>query len=146
MPSESFFDNLSAVTSNIEEISFTKYAVVTEVNDDHTINCREKETGTIHQNVQTIGGINQIGDVILIGFVDNSIYNPIILGNISCNIEETTALKEHTHNILDITYPVGTVYSNINSESDPSVLFGGVWNRINGEDDVENIFKWVRVE
>lgn len=83
MPSESFFDNLSAVTSNIEEISFSKYAVVTEVNDDHTINCREKETDTLHSNVPCLNNSNNVGDVVLLGFVDNDVYNPIVIGNLN---------------------------------------------------------------
>lgn len=79
----SFFDNLTAITSNIEEISFIKYAIITEVNDDNTVNCREKENETIHQDVLCLNNFNSVDDTVLLGFIDNDVYNPIVIGNLN---------------------------------------------------------------
>lgn len=83
MVNEDFFTNLTAVTDNLTDITFSKYATVSEVNDDHTINCREKETDTLHSNVPCLNNSNNVGDVVLLGFVDNDVYNPVVIGNLN---------------------------------------------------------------
>ena len=42
--------------------------------------------------------------------------------------------------LVDLIYPVGSVYISFNNEADPSVLFGGTWERI------RNRFLWAATE
>lgn len=82
--SDDFFNNLQAVTDNIGDIAFTKYATITEVGVDGTCTAKEDEVdGVTHENVLLLSHNLQIGDKVVIGFVDNSIYNPVILGSMN---------------------------------------------------------------
>ena len=45
--------------------------------------------------------------------------------------------------VLNITYPINSVYLTTSSENDPSKLFGGVWSQLKTED---NIIYWKRTE
>ena len=83
-----FFDNLTEVTNNLNDISFTRFATVTSVNKN-TCSCKEDE-GVTHENVLTLSSKVKVGDTVVLGFVANSIYNPIIVGvdNIEDYIKE----------------------------------------------------------
>ena len=82
--SDDFFSNLQAVTDNIGDIAFTKYATITNVSNDGTCTAKEDEDdGVTHENVLTLAHNLQVGDKVVIGFVDNSIYNPVILGSMN---------------------------------------------------------------
>ena len=79
-----FIDNLTALTNNLEDISFTRYAKITKINNDNTFECIEEETSVTHKNV--VNGTKfdlSIDDTIVLGFVDNNIYNPIIVAGIN---------------------------------------------------------------
>ena len=91
-----FFDNLQAATSNLDDIVFNRFATVVEINNDGTVNCREEE-GITHENVLTLSHNLQVGDKVVIGFEDNSIYNPIILGVMG----EETYTKAEIDKIVD---------------------------------------------
>ena len=84
----SFFDNLTEVTNNLNDISFTRFATVTNVNKN-TCSCKEDE-GIVHENVLTLSSKVKVGDTVVLGFVANSIYNPIVVGvdNIEDYIKE----------------------------------------------------------
>jgi len=82
--SDDFFSNLQAVTDNIGDIAFTKYATITNVSNDGTCTAKEdEEDGVTHENVLTLAHNLQVGDKVVVGFVDNSIYNPVILGSMN---------------------------------------------------------------
>ena len=82
--SDDFFTNLQAVTDNISDIAFTRYATITEVGADGTCTAKEDEDeGLTHENVPTLAHNLQVGDKVVVGFVDNSIYNPVILGSMN---------------------------------------------------------------
>lgn len=56
------------------------------------------------------------------------------------------SLKINGVNILDIIYPVGSIYQTMSSSFDPSASFGGTWERIKGKvllgvDESDNDFK-----
>ena len=93
---DSFFDNLQAATSNIDDIVFNRFATISEINNDGTVNCREDD-GLTHENVLTLSHNLQVGDKVVIGFEDNSIYNPIILGVMG----EETYTKAEIDKIVD---------------------------------------------
>ena len=66
------------------DIAFTKYATITNVSNDGTCTAKEDEDdGVTHENVLTLAHNLQVGDKVVVGFVDNSIYNPVILGSMN---------------------------------------------------------------
>ena len=86
-----FYNNLRTLTSNLEDISFTKFATVTNTNkQNNTCTVKEEESETTHENVNTYNNNLQVGDKVILGFVDNSIYNPIII----CGGEESYTKNE----------------------------------------------------
>ena len=75
-----FYNNLISLTNNLEDIAFTKYATITNINSDGTCTAKEdEEEGLTHENINPLGNNLQVGDKVVLGFVDNSIYNPVIL-------------------------------------------------------------------
>lgn len=94
---DDFFSNLQAVTDNISDIAFTKYATITNINSDGTCTAKEdEEDGLTHENVPTLSHNLKVGDKVVLGFVDNSIYNPVILtgGEEAYTKTETDALLQ----------------------------------------------------
>ena len=80
--SDDFFSNLQAVTSNIEDITFSRFATITSITGNYAT-VKEDESELEHTNVPLLNGVNlRVGDKVVLGFVDNSIYNPIALGGI----------------------------------------------------------------
>ena len=93
---DDFFSNLQAVTENISDIAFTRYATITNLTDDGTCTAKEDEDdGLTHENVLTLSHNLQVGDKVVLGFVDNSIYNPVILTG-----GEEAYTKTETDNLL----------------------------------------------
>ena len=97
------------------------------------------------------------GDVVYVSFEEHNKSNPVIIGklyldkNDSCgyatfdalkvkgNVElpenttiSGTNLKSLILNTLDFIYPVGSIYMSVNAIS-PEYLFGGEWERIEGQ-------------
>lgn len=92
-----FYDNLTTITNNLEDIAFTKYATITNINGDGTCTAKEdEEEGLTHENVPTLSHNLKVGDKVVLGFVDNSIYNPVILtgGEEAYTKTETDALLQ----------------------------------------------------
>ncbi len=139
-----FFDNLQAATNNLEEIVFNRFATVIEVNSDSTVNCKEDD-GLTHNNVFNPGNRVEVGDTVCLMFIGNSIYDPVIIGNITHDLKtsfeevnesiNSKADKTHTHVIGDVSglvdaiYPVGSIYMSVNN-ANPELLFGGTWEQI----------------
>ena len=93
--SDDFFNNLQAVTENISDIAFTRYATITNLTDDGTCTAKEDEDdGLTHENVLTLSHNLQVGDKVVLGFVDNSIYNPVILGSMNESISDSYTKEE----------------------------------------------------
>ena len=90
-----FYTNLTTITNNLEDITFTKYATITNINSDGTCTAKEDEEGLTHENINTLGNNLQVGDKVVLGFVDNSIYNPVILTG-----GEEAYTKTETDNLL----------------------------------------------
>ena len=106
---DDFFNNLQAVTENISDIAFTRYATITNLNSDGTCTAKEdEEEGLTHENVPTLSHNLKVGDKVVLGFVDNSIYNPVILtgGEEAYTKTETDALLQKIEDLIGdaITY------------------------------------------
>jgi len=81
--SDDFFSNLQAVTSNIEDITFSRFATITSITGNYAT-VKEDESELEHTNVPLLNGVGlSVGDKVVLGFVDNSIYNPVILGSMN---------------------------------------------------------------
>ena len=90
-----FYTNLTTITNNLEDIAFTKYATITNLNSDGTCTAKEdEEDGLTHENVLTLAHNLQVGDKIVVGFVDNSIYNPVILGSMNESSSDSYSKEE----------------------------------------------------
>lgn len=77
---DDFYENLTALTDNLSDIVFSRYAEVTKV-DGFSVECKENESGVVHINVPIINNFEvEVGDFIILGFVDNDLYNPVALG------------------------------------------------------------------
>lgn len=81
--SDDFFSNLQAVTSNITDITFSRFATITSITGNYATVKEDEEDGLTHENVPTLSHNLQVGDKVVVGFVDNSIYNPVILGSMN---------------------------------------------------------------
>ena len=91
--SNDFFSNLQAVTSNIEDITFSRFATITSITGNYAT-VLEDESELEHTNVPTLSHNLKVGDKVVLGFVDNSIYNPVILGSMNENISDSYTKEE----------------------------------------------------
>lgn len=155
------YDNLLRATDNTSDITTEKQGTITKI-QDKLCNVKEEATGLEHTNVPVINEVQvKEGDTVLLGFLDNNIYNPIIYGVIGREVKATigidselsstsenpvqnktitTALNDkaglnHTHlseqilDLIDVIYPVGSIYMSVN-DVNPEMLFGGEWEQI----------------
>ena len=150
------YDNLLRATDNTADITTEKQGTITKI-QDKLCNVKEEATGLEHTNVPVINEVQvKEGDTVLLGFFDNNIYNPVVYGvigretvdvELSSTSENpvqnktiTSALNgkaglNHTHlseqilDLIDVIYPVGSIYMSVNSVN-PATLFGGEWEQI----------------
>ena len=84
-----FYDNLLKATDNTSEITTEKYAIVTKI-DGLFCSVKETDTELEHSNVPIMNGATlQTGDKVIIGFLNNSIYDVVCYGALdrSLNVE-----------------------------------------------------------
>ena len=82
------YDNLRKATNNIDDITTEKYGVITKLDG---IYCSVKETDNEleHNNVPIINGANlSVGDKVIIGFLNNSIYDVVCYGALDKQIHD----------------------------------------------------------
>lgn len=80
------YDELLKATNNVDDITHEKYAVVTYI-DNKLCNVKEFDNDLEHSNVSILNNLElKIGDKVVLGFIDNNIYNPIILGVIGRDV------------------------------------------------------------
>lgn len=76
------YENLLKATDNTADITNEKYGTVTRVNGT-LCNVIEEDTNLEHTNVPVLNGIKvESGDKVVIGFIDNSIYLPVVFGTV----------------------------------------------------------------
>ena len=125
--SDDFLSNLTSLTDNLNDIAFTRYATISNINSDNTVDCTE-DNGTTHKNVINTTNLRlAIDDVVLLGFVDNNIYNPMITGGVNvkgADDQMIFAMGLGKFNInsdgdLIFTLPIGVEnYASINEDGD----------------------------
>ena len=77
----SLYDNILQATDNLKDIVFSRYGTVTEVLNGKC-SVKELDSDLIHSNVPVTGTIPvSVGNVVLLGFVDNDLYQPYIILN-----------------------------------------------------------------
>ena len=124
---DDFIENLTSLTDNLEDIAFTRYATITAINNDGTVDCKE-DNETIHKNaINTTNLKLSINDTVLLGFVDNNIYNPMITGGVTvANADDQMIYalglgKFNINNDGDLIYtlPIGVEnYASISDDGD----------------------------
>ena len=78
-----FYDNLLKATDNTDDITTEKYGTITRI-EDNLCSVKEEDAEIEHSNIPILDGMRcQLGDKVVIGFVDNSIYDPILIGNLT---------------------------------------------------------------
>ena len=125
--SDDFLDNLTSLTDNLNDIAFTRYVTITQVHPDKKVDCKE-DNGTVHKNVINSTNFNlSIDDVVLLGFVDNNIYNPMIIGGVTVRNADDQMIfslglgkfEINSDGDLILTLPIGVDnYFEINSDGD----------------------------
>lgn len=81
-----FYENLLKATDNIKDITFSRYGVVVDINKDFCV-VKENDSDLSHQNVPVLNGLElKRGDNVVLGFVNNDLYNPLILGIIGRDV------------------------------------------------------------
>ncbi|MDO5827312.1 MAG: hypothetical protein Q4Q19_03520 [Methanobrevibacter sp.] len=154
--SDDLYSNLLRATDNTADITTEKQGTITKI-QDKLCNVKEEATGLEHTNVPVINEVQvKEGDTVLLGFLDNNIYNPVVYGVIGREtVDEelsstskkpvqnktiTNALNDkaglnHTHlseqilDLIDVIYPIGSIYMSVNNVN-PASLFGGEWEQI----------------
>lgn len=127
MNDDDFLDNLQSVTNNLDDIAFTRYVTITEVNEDQTVNCKE-DNGTVHKNVINSTNLNlSRDDTVLLGFINNNIYDPMILGGVEVKNADDTLIfalglgkfEINSDGDLLLTLPIGVEnYFSIDNNGD----------------------------
>lgn len=124
---DDFLDNLQSLTDNTNDIAFTRYATITQTHSDNTVDCKE-DNGTEHKNV--INSTNlplTIDDTVLLSFIDNNIYNPMITGGVTVKGADDQMIYSlglgkfqiNTNGDLIFTLPIGVDnYASINSDGE----------------------------
>lgn len=85
-----FYKNLLKATSNLNDIIMERYGVITKKNGNY---CSVKETDNDleHNNVPIINGANlSVGDKVIIGFLNNSIYDVVCYGALDKQVHDDT--------------------------------------------------------
>lgn len=84
------YENLRKATDNTSDITTEKYGVITKLDG---LYCSVKETDNEleHNNVPIVNGANlSVGDNVIIGFLNNSIYDVVCYGALDKTVHDNT--------------------------------------------------------
>ena len=85
--SDDLYSNLLRATDNTADITTEKQGTITKI-QDKLCNVKEEATGLEHTNVPVINEVQvKEGDTVLLGFLDNNIYNPVVYGVIGRRVK-----------------------------------------------------------
>ena len=83
-----FYDNLLKATDNTNDITVEKYGVITKKEGNYC-SVKESDTELEHSNVPIVNGANlDVGDKVIIGFLNNSIYDVIVYGALDKQVHD----------------------------------------------------------
>lgn len=116
MVESKLYGELLKATDNIGDITNEKYGTITKLDNDF---CSVKELNSEleHTNVPILNGLSlNLGDNVVLGFIENSIYNVFVIGTIGeksiySKKEVDDIIDDITHGGIDIDkYDVGFSY------------------------------------
>lgn len=120
------YENLLKATDNTSDITNEKYATVTKLQSDLFCSVKEDDTGLEHSNVPVLNQLYlETGDKVVIGFVDNSIYNPIIVGNLTRGIRLSTDDIIEPSSLNNLGLPANSNQHQINLKVNEKINQGG---------------------
>ena len=153
------YTNLLKATDNTSDITTEKYGTVVKI-DGTLCSVKEYDTELEHSNVPIVNGADlKLGDKVIIGFLNNSIYDTVCYGVLDRTVEtdwdnvkdkptvfptdwenvkdkpSTFPPSRHNHvssevtDLINTIYPIGSIYMSV-SDVSPSILFGGEWEQI----------------
>ena len=83
-----FYDNLLRATNNLDDITTEKYGTITSKNGNYC-NVKETDNDLEHTNVPIVNGANlSVGDKVIIGFINNSIYEVVCYGALDKTVHD----------------------------------------------------------
>lgn len=116
------YENLLKATDNTSDITNEKYGTVVKINGA-LCSVLEEDTNLEHTNVPVLNQIYlETGDKVVIGFVDNSIYNPIIVGNLTRGIRLSTDDIIEPSSLNNLGLPANSNQHQINLKVNESIV------------------------
>ena len=92
------YANLLRATNNLNDIIYPRIATIVN-RDDCYYTVLEEENGLYHQQVQAVNSVS-VGDKVVLLFLNNSLYQPIILGAISTGDDEGYVTRTEFYNVI----------------------------------------------
>lgn len=84
---DDLYSNLLRATDNTSDITTEKYGTVTKL-ENNLCSVKEEESDLEHANVPILNGITvKTGDKVVLGFINNTLYNPVVYGVIGRKID-----------------------------------------------------------
>ena len=82
------YENLLKATDNTNDITVERYGIITKI-DGVYCSVKESDTGLEHSNVPILNGANLgLGDKVIIGFLNNSIYDVVCYGALDKTVHD----------------------------------------------------------
>lgn len=125
---DSLYSNLLRATDNTADITNEKYAIITKVKEKG-YDVRELDSNLEHFNVANLNNLSlKVGDKVVLGFVENSIYNPVVLGVLNPNdlpFEIGTDDVVESSALINIGTSANATQHDINLKIDEKINQGG---------------------
>lgn len=119
------YENLLKATDNTNDITNEKYGTVVKINGA-LCSVLEEDTNLEHTNVPVLNQIYlETGDKVVIGFVDNSIYNPIVVGNLTRGIRLSAEDIIEPSSLNNLGLPANSSQHQINLKVNEKINQGG---------------------
>lgn len=132
------YENLLKATDNTSDITNEKYGTVTKINGA-LCSVIEEDTNLEHTNVPVLNQIYlETGDKVVIGFVSNSIYNPIIVGNLTRRIRLSADDIIEPSSLNNLGLPANSSQHQINLKVNEKINQGGGSGGSVDWSDIEN--------